>query len=125
MTELDETAAEPAIRASDADRDRIVGELQRAYVDGRLTIAEVEQRTADAYQARTWPELERLTEDLPTGSVVPVRREAKGIEAVPWFDPRLLCLLLCVCPPAGIGYLLACRYYASSLDDEEAATGAG
>lgn len=54
-----------AIRASDADRERVVEILRRGHVDGRLTLAELEERSATAYAARTWDELAPLTADLP------------------------------------------------------------
>jgi uncharacterized protein DUF1707 len=54
-----------AIRASDADRERVVEILRRGHVDGRLTLAELEERSATAYAARTWDDLVPLTADLP------------------------------------------------------------
>jgi hypothetical protein len=56
----------PELRASDADRERIVEVLRRAASDGRLTVAELEERVPFAYAARTRSELEQLTADLGT-----------------------------------------------------------
>lgn len=53
------------IRASDADRDAVVERLRRALSQGRLTVAEFDERTAAAYAARTHGDLEVLTRDLP------------------------------------------------------------
>jgi uncharacterized protein DUF1707 len=53
------------IRASDADRERAVEILRVGHVDGRLTLAELEERSATAYAARTRAELAPLTADLP------------------------------------------------------------
>jgi len=36
--------AVPAVRASDADRDRIAVALQAAFAEGRLTMPELEER---------------------------------------------------------------------------------
>lgn len=52
-------------RASDADRERVVAELQRQVGSGRLTLDEFSQRAALAYRAKTMGELADLTRDLP------------------------------------------------------------
>lgn len=53
------------IRASDGDRDGVVAILREAYVAGRLTLAEFDERTSAAFASRTWGELRKLTRDLP------------------------------------------------------------
>jgi hypothetical protein len=45
------------IRVSDADRDRAVAELSENFQSGRLTQEEFEERSGQALQARTGPEL--------------------------------------------------------------------
>jgi hypothetical protein len=50
--------------ASDADRDRVVQALKDAYVLGRLTHEELDQRLASALQARTTDETQALLADL-------------------------------------------------------------
>jgi hypothetical protein len=55
----------PDLRAGDDDRQRVVAELQRHYVDGRLTTDELSERVAQATQARTFGELSTLLADLP------------------------------------------------------------
>ena len=59
-------ATDDPIRASDADRDVVVDALREAFTAGRLTLDEFDERTSDAYAARTWGELRQLTADLPT-----------------------------------------------------------
>ncbi|MFI9719028.1 DUF1707 domain-containing protein [Streptomyces sp. NPDC052396] len=59
--------AEPALRASDADRDRVAEILREALAEGRLTAEEHAERVEDAYRARTLAELEPLLHDLPAG----------------------------------------------------------
>lgn len=53
------------LRAGDADRKRVVAELQRHFVDGRLTSEELSDRITAALQARTFGELRALLTDLP------------------------------------------------------------
>ncbi len=56
---------QPALRASDADRERIVTALSHHAGEGRLTVEELSERTDAAYAARTLGELDRLLDDLP------------------------------------------------------------
>ena len=56
----------PTIRASDADRERVVAELQRHVGTGRLTLEEFSERAGTAYRATTMGELAQLRRDLPT-----------------------------------------------------------
>jgi hypothetical protein len=53
------------MRASDADRDVVVSDLSEHFQAGRLTAAELDERTGRALAARTWGELAELTSDLP------------------------------------------------------------
>ncbi|HET6358609.1 DUF1707 SHOCT-like domain-containing protein [Streptomyces sp.] len=59
--------AEPgdAIRASDADRDRIADILRDALAEGRLDAEEHSERIDAVYRAKTLGELEPLVRDLP------------------------------------------------------------
>ncbi|MEV0601269.1 DUF1707 domain-containing protein [Streptomyces sp. NPDC050315] len=59
--------AEPAIRASDADRDRIAAILREALAEGRLDAEEHAERIDGVYRAKTMGELEPLIGDLPAG----------------------------------------------------------
>jgi len=62
----------PALRASDADRDRVIDVLRAALADGRLDPAEFDERLDAALAARTFDALAPLTADLigaPGGSV--------------------------------------------------------
>lgn len=53
------------LRASDAERRAVVQRLELALRDGRLTLAEFDERAQAAYAARTRGELDDLTADLP------------------------------------------------------------
>lgn len=57
--------ADGGIRASDADRERVVALLSEQTSQGRLTLTEFEERTQQVYAARTWDELRALVTDLP------------------------------------------------------------
>ena len=55
----------PEVRASDAERKAVVDELTRHCGEGRLTLAETEERIAAAWAARTVGDLTHLLHDLP------------------------------------------------------------
>ncbi|HLK75128.1 MAG TPA: DUF1707 domain-containing protein [Streptosporangiaceae bacterium] len=61
------------LRASDADRDRVLALLAEATSDGRLTPDEHAERVQRACAARTLGELADLTADLVVASAQPVR----------------------------------------------------
>jgi hypothetical protein len=61
------------LRASDADRDRVLALLGEAMSDGRLTPDEHSERVQRAFSARTLGELAELTADLVVPSAQPVR----------------------------------------------------
>jgi len=58
----------PALRASDAERERTQELLRDAAAEGRLTFEELADRIDAAGRATTREELERLTADLPVGT---------------------------------------------------------
>jgi len=55
----------PGLRASHADRDRVVDALRIAGGEGRLSAEELDTRLESALSARTLGELAGLTADLP------------------------------------------------------------
>ncbi|MER6946801.1 DUF1707 domain-containing protein [Nonomuraea sp. NPDC000554] len=57
-------ASSPALRASDADRDRVIELLRAAVVDGRLDPVEFDERLDAALAARTIDALAPLVTDL-------------------------------------------------------------
>ncbi|MFZ4178530.1 DUF1707 SHOCT-like domain-containing protein [Streptomyces griseoincarnatus] len=61
----DTTPRSTELRASDADRDRIVELLHDAHAEGRLTADEHAERVEGALTAKTLSELERFIQDLP------------------------------------------------------------
>ena len=98
MNDVTTQHARLAVRASDAEREQAVALLQHGFADGRLALAELEERVGAAYAARTRAQLRDLTADLPAAEQPP----RPGLV----LDRRLLCILLCVCPPAGLAYWL-------------------
>jgi hypothetical protein len=87
-----------ALRASDAEREQTVAVLQHSFADGRLSLDELRERVGAAYAARTRADLRDLTADLPAAEQPPRPRVI--------LDTRLLCILVCICPPAGLAYWL-------------------
>jgi hypothetical protein len=61
------------LRASDADRERVVSVLTEAAADGRLTLGEHSERAERAYSARTLGDLAVLTADLAVPAAQPIR----------------------------------------------------
>ncbi|MBF8189920.1 DUF1707 and DUF2154 domain-containing protein [Nonomuraea sp. K274] len=68
------------VRASDAEREAVVEQLRVASVEGRLSLAELTDRTEAAYTATTQAELALLTQDLPAGGSVPASMPAPARE---------------------------------------------
>ncbi|HEX3749956.1 MAG TPA: DUF1707 domain-containing protein [Streptosporangiaceae bacterium] len=67
-------AGQGLLRTSRADREHVVGVLQVAFVQGRLTQDEFEARIGQALASRTYSELSAVTSDLPAlliGSQLP------------------------------------------------------
>jgi hypothetical protein len=96
-------AGGPQMLASDADRDIAAGLLNAALAEGRLTADEHDQRLSAVYAARTWQQLDQLTADLPAPPAAATGQAVPGVFA--GVDMCLLCVLLVVCPPAGIAWL--------------------
>ena len=88
------------VRASDADRDRVVDTLRVAVGDGRLTADEFGERMEAALSARTLGELAVLTADLVSGTahaaaraeeVVRIDQKGGSVQRTgQWLVPRRL-----------------------------------
>jgi DUF1707 SHOCT-like domain len=78
-------SSSPALRASDADRDRVIDVLRAAIGDGRLDPAEFDERLDAALAARTIEALAPLTADLiaAPGSNVALTLPLAGTPAEP------------------------------------------
>ncbi|MDX2852688.1 DUF1707 domain-containing protein [Streptomyces sp. PA03-3a] len=77
----------PPLRASHADRDRVVDVLTVAAGDGLLSAAELDERLEAALSARTLDELAPLTADLPAAAGTP-RTAAPDVKDVVRVDNR-------------------------------------
>ena len=68
------------MRAADADRHKVAEQLKAALDEGRLSLAEYDERVGEAYAARTYGELFGLVTDLPkpglSAKEVATQREA-------------------------------------------------
>lgn len=71
-------APDPNMRVSNAEREAILAKLHAATEEGRLDLDEFADRSRQAYEARTYAEVERLLADLPdTGGALAVPDAAK------------------------------------------------
>jgi hypothetical protein len=59
------------MRAADSDRQAVADKLKQALDEGRLDLAEYDERLQRTYAARTYGDLDGLLDDLPTVSPVP------------------------------------------------------
>jgi hypothetical protein len=77
------------LRASRADRERVIGILKAAFVQGMLAKDEFDQRVSQTFAARTHAELDALTADLPAGLVAaqPTRPARAQHEPMPMQRP--------------------------------------
>jgi Domain of unknown function (DUF1707) len=93
----------PEMRASDADRDRVMEVLRVAAGEGRLTPDELDERLAAALSSRTLGELAELTADLvaapgwpggavaQTGDVIRIDQRGGSVRRTGhWVVPRRL-----------------------------------
>src|SRR3954469_5357456 len=70
-------APSPALRASDADRERVAAALRRHHVDGRLDTDELQERLGACHPARTPREVEPLLTPPPGRGAPPALRPAR------------------------------------------------
>ena len=69
------------LRASHADRERVVEVLKDAFVQGRLNKGELDARVGQAFASRTYAELAALTADIPAAP--PERQPARAQNRAP------------------------------------------
>ncbi|WP_159929034.1 MULTISPECIES: DUF1707 domain-containing protein [Nocardia] len=94
------------VRASDADREKIVDQLRHAMNQGRLTLPEFDERLQQVYSAKTYGELTPLLSDLPAQRE---SRPARGtgipqwiiIMWTPWAFVNALCVAIYLATGAG------------------------
>jgi len=102
-----EAAGRGHLRASHADRERVIGTLKAAFVQGMLTKDEFDLRVGRTLASRTYGDLAALTADLPTrltaaASAEPDRESAntkkKAVVALACATPAIPGLLFALPP---------------------------
>ena len=68
------------LEVSHAQRDHVIDQLKAAFVQGRLTMDEFDERVGQAFASQTYAELAALTADLPAGltAAKPLRKPARA-----------------------------------------------
>ncbi|MFG1792255.1 DUF1707 domain-containing protein [Nocardia sp. NPDC049149] len=94
------------LRASDADREKIVEQLRHAMNEGRLSLHEYDERLQHAYAAKTYGELTPVVADLPQRRTGPTKISKRipqwvVIMWIPWVFVNMLCLLIWAATGAG------------------------
>jgi Domain of unknown function (DUF1707) len=89
------------LRAGDDDRQTVVAELQRHFIDGRLTSDELGERVDLALNARTFGDLANLLTDLPVLSATALAVDSEHVEVDPdtshfGFGPPLGAMLVLI-----------------------------
>ena len=103
------------LRASDADRERVVDALKAAFVQGRLSKSELIRRAGQALESRTYAELAGATAGIPAGRAVtpPPRQPASPVRARPvnWKVIAWVVSVIILMPALGIAFFAT--YYGS------------
>ena len=68
------------LRASHADRERVIDVLKAAFAQGRLTKAELDARVGRTFASQIYGELAALAANLPPGLII-ARRPVKAAPA--------------------------------------------
>jgi hypothetical protein len=84
-------AARGHLRASHAEREHVIDVLKAAFVQGRLTKAELDGRVGQAFASRTYEDLAAITADLPAGLIraLPPRKPAPAKAPPPVNKPLM------------------------------------
>jgi hypothetical protein len=101
-------AVRPALRASDAERERVVALIQAATGAGRLTADEAAERLSAVYATRFRHELHAFTEDLPSDDLP---QPGRATPAVVWRGPLAVHATIAV----ALSALLIARWIASGV----------
>lgn len=102
----------PEVRIGDAERDRVIRDLQAHYRDGRLGLGEFEGRVEQVAAARTASQLDHVLVDLPVLSVFFVVLWAVTSGVGSHFWP--------IYPILGIGMGTAFQVFSADEDDDTA-----
>ena len=94
------------IRVSDAERDSAAAELREHFIQGRLTLDELEERLDAAFAAKRWRDLDGVMTDLPR--IPAARREAA---APAWPGPVARYAAVAILAIMLVGWLLAAAWF--------------
>jgi hypothetical protein len=103
------------LRASDADRERVIDALKTAFVQGRLSKSELVRRAGHALESRTYAELAgatagiaagRATTPRPRQPAAPVRGRPVSWKVIAWVVSVII-----VSP--GLAFAFFATYYGS------------
>jgi hypothetical protein len=87
---------DPNLRAADADRERIAERLRKSHAEGRLDMAEFQQRLERCYESKTLGELGELVSDLPRYEEPEERRSVGWVRPSRWRLAPVLPILIAV-----------------------------
>ena len=103
------------LRASDADRERVIDTLKTAFVHGRLSKNELARRAGRALESRTYAELAGATAGIPPGRAAapPPRPAAAPARARPvnWKVAAWVVSVVIVSPALAVAFFAT--YYGS------------
>ena len=92
------------MRASQTDREQVIDRLKAAFVQGRLTKDELDQRAGQAFASKTYAELAALYADLPTEPTrspsQPVRAQGRSLGDKKVLEWTMVCVLSPLAPLA-------------------------
>jgi hypothetical protein len=108
------------LRASHADREKVIDTLKAAFVQGRLAKEEFDLRVGQTFAARTCAQLAAVTADLRAGLTIAKPLQAAQVQGEPRIPRvgRVLAVATAVC--AGI-WLVAFSLPASGPDHDSPA----
>ncbi len=108
-------AGDGHLRASDADRERVIDALKDAFAQGRLTQSELARRAGQALKSKTYADLARATVGIQGGraATAPPRQHAAAPPArqVNWKVIAWVLSAIIVLP--GLGVAFFATYYGS------------
>jgi hypothetical protein len=103
------------LRASDADRERVIDALKDAFAQSRLTRSELARRAGQALESKTYADLARATAGIPArrAATAPPRQHAAPPPArrVNWKLIAWVLSAIIVLP--GLGVAFFATYYGS------------
>jgi Domain of unknown function (DUF1707) len=96
------------LRASDADRERVVDALKVAFVQGRLSQGELARRAGQALESRTYTDLAGATAGIPAApaATLPPRQPVSPVRArsVNWKVIAWVVGVIIVTPALGVAF---------------------